>query len=141
MYLLDVNRDLSNYIYSTHKAMIFMKECYANVARLCTNLEFKKEFRDNDVKIVFGGSESACANRKLFIKHAFFLIDGEVVDPTLALGDRLAESYMAIKVFEIEEYLQLLYENDLDTSLGKYGMELFHEATMKLLKEDVFLIG
>ena len=49
----------------------------------------------------------------LAVEHSFLVNDGIVIDPTLAIGDRLASEYLGIKIpvdyvrkqgFETEEY-------------------------------------
>lgn len=139
----DLNADveLSKYIADTFGDLIFIKECYANVCRLCLNMKFNNKFKESKVEVVFGANQLDLNRDDIYFKHAFLLIDDVIVDPTLAKDNSIRGKYMIFKKFSVQEFLNLVSEYGLDASLGSYGMNLFHEESMRLFKENIYLIG
>ena len=138
-----VNKELSMEIANKYFDLIKPKECYANIGRLIVNHKFARDFINRDIKVIFGAVKLQDIRiDNLYIKHCFFQIDNKFVDPTLANNDSLNEAkYIIIESMSVQRYLMLMEENNLDTSLGGYGIKLFTKATMNLLKRNILLIG
>lgn len=136
-----INAESSIEVYNSCKSYIETKACYHNVFH--TINEYYDKFSNGEWKIAYGYIHAIDG---LMARHCFIVDSkGLAIEPTLAqfdyFKDRLDSKQMSFVIYELDEYLDILYSNDnhpaLVIPLAKYNKEL--EDWSK--ENNVFLIG
>lgn len=137
----DIDKEASIELYNRCSDVIERKLCYNNVFNVITYNGDK--FSTGEWKIAYGYVK---AIENLMSRHCFIVTStGKAIDPTLAMSDYFDEyadtPYMSFRVLELEEYLNLLTENDNQPSL----FNAFHKenvlANEWAKNNNVFLAG
>lgn len=138
---LKIDYELSKKVYEKYKDIIKIKSCYHNVAMIIAsaNIEILR-----DLKICFGAWQVPLSDNdsNLFAKHCFFLKGDDIVDPSyFASGKNDNIDYMIFKTLTIDEYLEYLIKDNFDASLPAVTNQMFNQATIELMKENIILVG
>lgn len=137
-----INYKLSKKVYEEYKNIIKIKGCYHNIAMIIasSNIELLR-----DLKIAFGAWQVPLSDNdsNLFAKHCFFVKDDDIVDPTYFATNNKGNDidYMIFKTLTVDEYLEYLIKDNFDASLPSFAHDLFNQATIDLMKENIILIG
>lgn len=138
---LKIDYELSKKVYEEYKNVIKIKSCYYNVAMIIApaNIEILR-----DLKICFGAWQVPLSDNdsNLFAKHCFFLKGDDIVDPSyFASGKNDNIDYMIFKTLTVDEYLEYLIKDNFDASLPAVTNQMFNQATIELMKENIILVG
>ena len=137
-----INYKLSKSMYEKYKNIINLKGCYHNVAMIIASSSIE-ELRD--LKICFGAWQVPLSDNdsNLFAKHCFFVKDDDIVDPTYFATNNKGNDidYMIFKTLTVDEYLEYLIKDNFDASLPSLTNYIFNEIAIKLMKENIILIG
>lgn len=139
-----INYKLSKDMYDKYKGVVEVKGCYCNVATILMKMGDSRIM--GDVKIVFGAWQVPLSGGdNIFARHCFFLNGDDIVDLTYfaAISDKDNDNrdYMIFKTLTVEEYLDYLAKADWDTSLSRFTEKMFRQITVKLMEENIILIG
>lgn len=139
MDFLRANDKLSIQTATSNIHIVKKNECYTNIARIA--LGGQLPVSDNESLVVaFGGVQIFEEEASLYAKHAFFIIDDQVIDPTLALDNlQQNKNYFIIRSYSYNDYIQLMKENMHSTP--KSIEMLFRRATAELMPKGVYLTG
>ena len=109
----ELNVELSREVFNKCKDYIESKGCYNNVFNVIQY--YSRNFgKDGDWKIAYGFMKSV---RNIMVRHAFIIDkDGRVVDPTIIRSPYFKDDdsifYITFKIFEYDEYINALINND-----------------------------
>lgn len=140
---LKMDYELSKSMYEECKHLVEMKGCYSNVAKIFLGHVLYEEDLAN-IKVAFGAWEVPLSDgNNIFAKHCFFVLDDKIIDPTHFTTSKEIDNrnYLIFKRYGLQEYMDKLNECKGDTVLSKYIEPIFHEKTMELLEQNIFLIG
>ena len=135
---LKINYELSKKVYEEHKDIIKIKSCYHNVAMIIAsaNIEVLR-----DLKICLGAWQVPLSDN-VFAKHCFLLKGDDIVDPSYFATNKGNDiDYMIFKTLTIDEYLEYLRKDNFDASLPAVTNQMFNQATIELMKENIILVG
>lgn len=124
-------------------AQIKPKSCYDNVAHIVL---WSPGLESNypGIQIAFGGVEIFPdePESEIYAKHVFFIYDGKVLDPTLAVQGKLPENkqYASLIVYEVNEYREMLSEYG-ETSPSHVLRALDQMALSMMEKKWIVLVG
>ena len=133
-YNLDLNR--SRDILSKFRSSISLKQCYMNVFN--TLMYFPEEERDK-VNICYGYVDAKIkSSNPCLVRHAFFLIDNKVIDPTILLTSNKNKEkveYYIFKKYNLKDYIYVISKNDGYVSLTNHLLNEEIEMLNYLLLE------
>lgn len=150
----NLNKEKTLELYNKKNLLLEIKECYMNTFMVFT--EYQEKFNVGLWRVAYGYMKIS-KDVNLYCRHAFVLDENdEVIDVTLALlcdnkrsntirsineESCTEDKYIVMKIFNAEEYLKALEENDKYVALETY----LHEEDMKMLewsvKNNIFLCG
>ena len=111
----NLNMAESKKLYEACKGALRPKNCYINVFH-CMVANIPK-FNTGEWKIAYGFVP--IADTPACVRHCF-IVDGfgEAIDPTIFFWSKLPDSqYMSFEILKVEEYTQMLADNDLRPDL------------------------
>lgn len=133
------NDELSIQIANENQDIVKLNQCYTNVAHI--SLTGKLPTDDtSSISVAFGGVQIFETDESLFAKHAFFIVDGQVIDPTLALNGRHKNKrYFVVRSYSYDDYIELI-KDEMHTTPKTIEMA-FRRATAQLMPKGLYLTG
>jgi hypothetical protein len=134
---LTLDKELSMQLFNSHQDVLLPNHCYNNVFSMTHQHGHK--FVTGEWKIAYGYWSIM---DKLMARHCFILEGDTVIDPTYGFRTSGESEYIAFKVLEFGEYLDLLTEADGQPALYGAFWKLENELAQKVYEEEnLMLIG
>ena len=137
---LTYSEDLSKLIYKKHKKHIKAKLCYNNTFWIATNFPFENPEK---VKILFCYLGNSDDNDSWYIRHAFCVYDGQIIEPlpNIIVNDDVISDIVPIAFLDMDEYLDFLLEEDglpaLPKSLLQSDIDAYNNSDINLNPIDL----
>lgn len=139
MDFLQANDKLSIQTATSNMLIVKKNECYTNIAHIALGGQLPVTDSESLV-VAFGGVQIFEEDASLYAKHAFFIVNDQVVDPTLAIDNlQQNKNYFVIRSYAYDDYIELMKENMHSTP--KSIEMLFRRATAELMPKGVYLTG
>ena len=133
--LLHVVKDLSHQMVDNHSELVEVGKCYDNVAQIVINGDISSY---ENLQVAYGGVEIV-PHTNVYAQHAYFILDGTVIDPTLGIrGIDTDFKYLNLRVFDVPEYRAFISEHR--HSSPDIIMNEFKKKSQELFAHDIYLI-
>ena len=106
------------------------KECYKNVYHIAVNTNIFQNRKWNEKCIAFGYINSV--GFPIAIRHAFFIIDNQAIDPTLIICESI---YYIAEIFSLSEYCSRILKSGYYDMHNDVGLIEKEKILMKALKD------
>lgn len=120
---------------------VYANDCFSNVFRLACHYH-KSDNHDGEIKIAYGFVSSQ--NERIYCAHAFFIdSDGRVIDPTLAMRNKLDDARYSISfIVDQRGYFGLLVKakrTDLRACLEVF--KIMNQCVQEAHQQGIYCIG
>lgn len=136
------NIDLSEQFYTKFSKLVKTKECYNNIFHIFNNHRLLLNNSPN-ISVVYGGVQiiNEGSESNFFVKHCFFKLNDEVIDPTLYKNKILNSKtkYFSVIEYSLDEYLDMLtqYKETYPVSI----IRELNKVTLNLMPCNILYVG
>lgn len=138
MYKLNIDTDMSIDFANRYSSIIKENECYNNISNIALDT-YSDTLDSSNIDVAFGGVR-VNGGSNAYAKHAFFILNNHVIDPTIALKELYEDiDYIIVERMSLKDYRSYLGKH-LHT-FPKDMEQKLHKATLELIQDNILLYG